>query len=122
MTEQLNGGGWIEGEAAIPYQCCDACGHVWYFRRGFCPNCGATDLQLGQAAGSGRVYARSLVHRAPSQALREFAPYLVVLIDMDEGFRMMAHGDLSLEIGDRVHARFVAFGGKLIPRFERDIS
>ena len=121
--QQMNdqgGGGWIDGEAAIAYQRCDACEHVWYFRRDFCPNCGVTDQAMRQASGAGRVYALSLVHRAPSEALRALAPYLVAMIDMDEGFRMMAHGDPSLVIGDRVRANFVDFGGRAIPRFEKE--
>ena len=74
------------------------------------------------AAGIGRVYAMSLVHRAPSEELRTYAPYLVLLVDMEEGFRLMAHGDPSLAIGECVRARYVDFGGKLIPYFEKDIT
>lgn len=121
MNDQHEGS-WIDGHAAIVYQACDSCDQVWYFRRDFCPNCGSTNPKVLQASGTGRVYALSMVHRAPSEALRALAPYLIVLIDMDEGFRLMAHGDPSLEIGDRVHARFVDFDGKLVPRFERTLS
>jgi len=42
-----------------------------------------------------------------------------VLVDADEGFRLMAHGDPALGIGDRVRARFVDLAGKKIPYFER---
>jgi len=119
MNDQHEGS-WIDGHAAIVYQCCESCERVWYFRRDFCPNCGLSDPKLCQASGTGRVYAQSLVHRAPSEALRALAPYLVAMIDMDEGFRMMAHGDPSLVIGDRVRANFVDFGGRAIPRFEKE--
>jgi uncharacterized OB-fold protein len=115
-------GGWVDGESAITYQRCSACDHVWYFRRSFCPGCGAPDEPMLHAAGIGQVYALSLVHRAPSEALRTFAPYLVVLVDMEEGFRLMAHGDPSLAIGERVRARYAEFGGKVIPYFEKDIT
>lgn len=121
MNDQREGS-WIDGHAAIVYQCCESCEQVWYFRRDFCPNCGSIDPKLCQASGTGRVYAQSLVHRAPSEALRALAPYLIVMIDMDEGFRLMAHGEQSLEIGDRVSARFVDFDGHLVPRFERTLS
>ena len=36
-----------------------------------------------------------------------------------EGFRMMAHGDNDLSIGDKVTARFVPFAGRLVPYFEK---
>jgi hypothetical protein len=34
-----------------------------------------------------------------------------------EGFRMMAHGDQDLAIGDHVTARFVPFAGRPVPYF-----
>ena len=34
-------------------------------------------------------------------------------------FRMMAHGDQALAIGDRVTARFVPFAGRLVPYFDK---
>ena len=43
--------------------------------------------------GTGTVHARTLVARAPTEELRAHAPYLIVLVDADEGFRLMAHGD-----------------------------
>ena len=65
------------------------------------------------------MHAVTLVTRAPSDELRPHAPYLIVLIDADEGFRMMAHGDPSLKIGERVRCRFSTLAGKLIPYFEK---
>ena len=44
---------------------------------------------------------------------------LIVLIDADEGFRLMAHGNPSLKIGDRARCRFMTLAGKLIPYFEK---
>lgn len=117
MPNDQQAGDWVKGEKAIAYQRCGNCGHVWYFRRTFCPGCGAESPGTFKAAGTGRVYARCMVHRAPSDELRKHLPYLIVMIDADEGFRLMAHGDLSLAIGDRVRAQFVEFGGRLIPRF-----
>ena len=111
--------GWIDGDDCIVFQCCNACDHIWYFRRDFCPGCGADNPHNCKAAGTGRVSAVSLVHRAPSEALRGHAPYLVILVDADEGFRLMAQGDNSLAIGDRVRATYVEFGGLLIPYFDK---
>ncbi|HZP93747.1 MAG TPA: OB-fold domain-containing protein [Burkholderiales bacterium] len=109
---------WTRGEAGIVYQRC-GCGAAWYFRRAFCPRCGRLDPQTVQASGRGTVYASSLNHRAPTETLRPYAPYLIVLVDAEEGFRMMAHGDRTLRIGERVQARFVDFGGTLVPYFEK---
>ena len=38
-------------------------------------------------------------------------PYNILLVDTAEGFRMMAHGDNDLAIGDKVIARFAKFAG-----------
>ena len=110
---------WTRGEEAILYQSCAACGGVQYFRRGFCAACGAGDLQEKRASGEGKVYATSLVCRAATPETRAHVPYNIVLIDAREGFRMMAHGDAGLAIGDNVSARFVPFAGRLVPYFEK---
>jgi uncharacterized protein len=110
---------WTAGDAGIAYQRCDTCRARWYFRRDFCPRCGAAAPALLQAAGQGTVHALTRVHRAPTEALRPHAPYTIVLVDTDEGFRVMAHGDAALAIGDRVQAKFIEFGGSLVPCFER---
>jgi uncharacterized protein len=110
---------WIAGEEAIVYQCCAACGSSQYFRRSFCRVCGAPDPVEKHASGEGTVYAASLVVRAATPQARAHVPYNIVLVDTVEGFRMMAHGDNDLAIGDKVTARFVQFAGRLVPYFEK---
>ena len=110
---------WTTGDAAIIYQSCAACGARQYFRRGFCASCGATVLAELRASGEGTVYATSLVCRAATPETKAHVPYNIVLIDAKEGFRMMAHGDNDLAIGDRVTARFVQFAGRVVPCFAK---
>jgi uncharacterized OB-fold protein len=114
--------GWTEGEEAIVYQSCSACGSPQYFRRSFCAKCGRADLEDKRASGDGTVYATSLVVRAATPEARAHVPYNIVLVDTAEGFRMMAHGDNDLAIGDRVTARYTRFTGRLVPYFERKKS
>ncbi|MEN3349008.1 MAG: uncharacterized protein V7632_2643 [Bradyrhizobium sp.] len=110
---------WTEGAEAITYQTCNACGARQYFRRSFCAACGASDLAGHRASGAGTVYATSLVCRAATPATRTHVPYNIVLVDADEGFRMMAHGDNDLAIGDKVTAGFTQFAGRLVPYFAK---
>lgn len=110
---------WTTGEPAIVYQSCGACGALQYFRRSFCAACGAPDPVERPAGGTGTVYATSLVCRAATPETRAHVPYNIVLVDADEGFRMMAHGENDLAIGDRVSARFTPFAGRLVPYFEK---
>jgi uncharacterized OB-fold protein len=116
MTRPLD---WTAGEKVIRYQRCEPCGHVQYFRRAFCAACGATELAEQIASGEGIVYATSLVCRAATPETRAHVPYNIVLIDAKEGFRMMAHGDKELAIGDAVTVRFVPFVGRTVPYFAK---
>jgi len=110
---------WTRGAEAIVYQTCSACGTRQYFRRSFCAACGSPDLAEHRASGAGTVYATSLVCRAATPETRAHVPYNILLVDADEGFRMMAHGDIDLAIGDKVLARFTQFAGRLVPYFEK---
>ena len=117
MSEKL--ADWTTGAEAIVYQACAACSNLQYFRRSFCCACGAPDLAEKQASGAGTVYATSLVCRAATPETRAHIPYNIVLVDTAEGFRMMAHGDNELAIGDRVTAGFKPFAGRLVPYFAK---
>jgi uncharacterized OB-fold protein len=111
---------WTTGEQKLVYQRCASCQSRWYFHRTFCPHCGASEVVEAQASGTGQVHALTLVTRAPTEELRAHAPYLIVLVDADDGFRLMAHGEPSLVIGSRVRCSFKTLAGKLIPYFEKD--
>ena len=110
---------WTTGAEAILYRRCARCGAVWYFARDFCPSCGAGEVRVEVSAGRGTVFAATDVARAPSPELRPYAPYTILLVDLDEGFRMMAHGEPGLAIGERVAAGFARFADRLVPRFRQ---
>ena len=117
MSEALTD--WTKGAEAIVYQHCAACGTRQYFRRAFCAACGAPNPESKRASGEGTVYATSLVCRAATPETRAHVPYNILLVDAAEGFRMMAHGDNGLAIGDKVIAKFKQFAGRLVPYFEK---
>jgi uncharacterized OB-fold protein len=48
----------------------------------------ASDLEWVEASGAGRVHSFTVVHRAPPD-YRDEVPYVVALVDLDEGVRMM---------------------------------
>jgi len=112
---------WTTGVHAIVYQSCTSCGSLQYFRRTFCAGCGMPDPLDKRASGAGTVYATSLVCRAATPETRAHVPYNIVLVDTAEGFRMMAHGDNDLRIGDKVMARFTSFAGRLVPYFGKSV-
>jgi len=109
-----------EGCAAgeLRYQRCSTCAALQPYPRAFCLRCGATVMEWRAATGKGTVYALTRVERAPSDEFRALAPYVIVLVDLDEGYRMMAHSVPGLAIGDRVRVCFFEHGGRHLPRFE----
>ena len=80
---------------------------------------GEQGIVYQSASGAGMVYATSLVCRAATPETRAHVPYNIVLVDTPEGFRMMAHGDSDLAIGDKVTARYQPFAGRLVPYFAK---
>jgi uncharacterized OB-fold protein len=108
---------WTRGAEGIAFQRCDACANAWTFARDFCPACGAPQPRTLQASDMGTVHAVTEVMRAPSEALRPWAPYCIALVDADEGFRLMAHVERGTRIGERVRVRFLDFGGRPVPVF-----
>lgn len=111
---------WTRGGDRLAYQQCPGCARRWYFRREFCPSCGRREPETLASAGLGCVHAGTLVHRAPDDAFRALAPYRIVLVDLDEGIRVMAHGDPALAIGDRVRGRIATLAGRALPYFDKD--
>jgi uncharacterized protein len=84
----------------LGYQRCAACSTAVFYPRVLCPVCGSGTLEWRESAGRGTVYATTAVHS------RNRDPRNVVLVDLDEGFRMMSRIDGVLaeevEIGTRV--------------------
>jgi uncharacterized OB-fold protein len=65
------------------YQRCEDCGAAIHPRRVTCPVCGSRRLADARSAGRGVVYSTTTVHA------REGARN-VVLVDLEEGFRIMS--------------------------------
>jgi hypothetical protein len=109
--------GCAEGE--IRYQHCPACDSAQFFPRPFCAKCGHGAPAWRASAGLGTVYSLTRIVRAPTPEYRALAPYSILLVDLDEGVRIMAHGADGLAIGDRVTARFRVLGELSLPIFQQ---
>ena len=101
----------------IRYQKCLDCDAAQTLVRHACTKCGSLRLLWRNSEGRGTVFAATVVHRAPSDDFRPLAPYTLVLVDLDEGARLMAHGAPGLAIGDRVAATFFEHGARTLVRF-----
>jgi len=111
--------GAARGELML--QRCTACGHVRFLPAHLCPRCWAEGVAWFAASGRGTVTTFTIVHRAPSAAFAANAPYVVALVDLAEGPRMMANvlgeGALLCAIGDAVEVIFEQRGEVALPQF-----
>jgi hypothetical protein len=73
------------------YQRCAACGKAQFQPRSACVYCHATDLRWQKAAGGGRIASFSVIHRAPLPSFKGDTPYVLALVDLDEGIRFMCN-------------------------------
>ncbi|MBA3741380.1 Zn-ribbon domain-containing OB-fold protein [Sporichthya sp.] len=100
--------GAARGELRL--QRCAACGVARFYPRLLCPECWSDSVGWFTASGDGTVYSYSVVHRAPSANFADAVPYVVALIDLDEGPRMLSNVEAddpeAVQIGDRVRVRF----------------
>jgi uncharacterized OB-fold protein len=75
----------------LTYQWCPSCQrHVWYPRE-FCPGCLGTELEWRTASGRGVVYACSTMPKPMHPGMKELVPYVVALVDLAEGPRLMTN-------------------------------
>lgn len=97
------------GELII--QQCPTCGHRQFYPRNLCVACGASPEWL-VTSGRGTVYTYSVVQQYMLPPFKNMLPYVVVMVDLDEGVRMM--GNLididvdEIRIGMAVEVAFVS--------------
>lgn len=103
-------------------QRCAACGAWQFYPRPFCAACSATALRWERASGLGTVRSWTVVRRPVDPAWAAAAPYLLVLVALDEGPTLMsvlaAGGPDDARVGMRVRVSFEdGPGGPHLPRF-----
>lgn len=94
-----------------------ASGEHFFYPRVAAPRSGSRDLEWVAPSGLGRVYAATVIHPKPPEP-----PYGVVLVDLDEGPRLMSRVEgipaHEVRIGLRVRARVVQEAGRGVLVFE----
>jgi len=77
-------------EGKLLLQHCLDCVNVQYYQQGMCRRCGGERLEHRPASGRGKVHSFSVVHRAPGPAFKRDVPYAVLLVELEEGPRMIS--------------------------------
>jgi uncharacterized OB-fold protein len=96
-------------------QRCEGCGRLRHPPGPACPDCGATRLDHVLARGTGTIYSYVVHHHPPVPGHR--SPFVIVLVDLPEGVRML--GELvgaspdEVQIGAPVRVDFVRVDDEL---------
>ena len=69
-------------------QRCVACGRHQFYPRRRCTACGG-EVEWVASRGEASIYSFTVVHRAAHDSLASAVPYVVALVDLAEGVRMM---------------------------------
>ena len=77
-----------EGRLVMPF--CEACNAWNWPPSGACPHC-QTPLIWRQCSGTGRVVSFSIVRRAVQPEWKDHAPYIVAIIELAEGVRLLSN-------------------------------
>jgi uncharacterized OB-fold protein len=103
-------------------QKCERCGGYQFYPRLVCIRCAGAVVWI-QADGRGTIYSYTVVHREPHEAFRALVPYVIALVDLIEGPRMMTRlrpvSPGSLRIGRDVRVTFERVTEEItLPLFE----
>lgn len=102
---------------------CRDCGRHHFYPRSLCPHCHSDALQWSDARGTGSIYSYTVARRPAGPAFKADAPYVVAVVELDEGARMMTNivtDDVeSVRIGQRVAVAFDAVTDDItLPKFK----
>lgn len=68
---------------------CKKCGKKYFPPRKYCVECGSKEMEEYDPPKGGKLLAWSIV-RNPPREFKEFAPYIIGLIELDDGLKIIA--------------------------------
>ncbi len=110
-------------EGRLVIQRCGRCRAHQFYPRLVCSACGSSEIDWVDASGGGRLKSWTVIRRAVSQAFEADVPYVVALVQLDEGPTMMTNlvscDPKSLVMDQRVRVTFESRGADLcVPQFQ----
>lgn len=81
--------GVLAGELRIQY--CTACDARWHPPLHRCPRCHSTAVEWRAVSGRGTLYSYTVVHHPAHVAVADRVPYLVALVALAEGPRVVSN-------------------------------
>ena len=78
-----------EHRLALPH--CDDCAQFWFPPSRTCPHCLSMNFAFKNVSGRGKVFSFVTFHRVYRPAFAEDVPYVVALVELDEGPRLLTN-------------------------------
>jgi uncharacterized protein len=78
-------------EHRLEIQHCDGCGQFWFPPSQSCPHCLASDFTWTPVSGRGKIFSFVTYHRVYHPAFAKEVPYVVALVELDEGPRLLTN-------------------------------
>jgi len=70
---------------------CRACGRAHFYPRPFCPTCWSDQVDWEEASGRATLYTWSVVHQNDLPPFKDRVPYVVAIVELDEGVRLTSN-------------------------------
>ena len=115
--------GWCQ-QRELRFQRCTDCGTWRHVPREMCAECGSFNAEWAKSSGHGTLFTWTTVVRALHPAFQQDTPYAPVVIEMDEGVRLLSTvidcPPEQLQIGMPVEVVFEAVTPEItLPKFRR---
>ena len=109
-------------ENVLRLRSCPRCNKRLAPTRAVCA-CGNSELPWVDTSGQGRIFSYTVVHRAPDPAFRPEVPYVIAIVELDEGAKLMSNiigcSPADVRVGMKVRAVFDQVApGIGVPKFQ----
>jgi hypothetical protein len=134
-TDELSAPFW-DGTARgeLRMQACGACGRFRFPPRPACPFCHSFEIEWRRVSGRGTVWSFVVPHPPLLPAYEAWAPFNVILVELDEDPTLRLTGNLlaspdghvneidpaTIRIGEPVRVVFRPFGDLVVPQWVRE--
>lgn len=118
----LTGLFWAAASAGkLMIQRCSDCEEAVFYPREICPHCWSEHLSWFEASGNGMLKSFSVVHKPAHPGWVPVAPYIVGLVELEEGPTMLSHilaNNVTPVVGRALRLKPTNIGGRILPAFE----
>lgn len=106
---------------------CPTCRRHFFYPRTICPHCHSPEVGWRRASGRGRIASYVISHRA-IPGVRDHAPFVIALVELDEGVRLMSilidvePDPAHVHLGQSVEVDFELRGEQHVPVFRPAVA